>query len=136
MKLYSKTEMIRNMLIGIAVGAFIVGSGTMLHQKLSEKTNDEEIAKAESAQEENADSDENSTSEAAEKSEDLPSVTQTTNEQRIDELTEKYDALLSQVKTIAATESRYTIDEQQNIAVYEKCNEAVVNITTQEMAYN
>lgn len=136
MKLYSKTEMIRNMLIGIAVGAFIVGSGTMLHQELSERANDEEIAKAESAQEENADSSENSTSEVAAKSEDLPSVTQTTNEQRIDELTEKYDALLSQVKTIAASESRYTIDEQQNIAVYEKCNEAVVNITTQEMAYN
>ena len=30
----------------------------------------------------------------------------------------------------------YTQDEAQNIAVYEKCNEAVVNITTKAMAYN
>ncbi|MBO6177138.1 MAG: trypsin-like peptidase domain-containing protein [Treponema sp.] len=30
----------------------------------------------------------------------------------------------------------YTKDELQNILVYEKCNEAVVNITTQTMGYN
>lgn len=30
----------------------------------------------------------------------------------------------------------YTQDELQNISVYEKCNEAVVNITTQVMAYD
>ncbi|MCR5218130.1 trypsin-like peptidase domain-containing protein [Treponema sp.] len=32
--------------------------------------------------------------------------------------------------------SGYTKDELQNIQVYEKCNEAVVNITTQTMGYN
>lgn len=32
--------------------------------------------------------------------------------------------------------SGYTQDELQNISVYEKCNEAVVNITTQTMAYD
>ena len=32
--------------------------------------------------------------------------------------------------------SGYTKDELQNILVYEKCNEAVVNITTQTMGYN
>lgn len=32
--------------------------------------------------------------------------------------------------------ARFTLDEQQNISVYEKCNEAVVNITTQVMGYN
>lgn len=32
--------------------------------------------------------------------------------------------------------SPYTQDEQQNISVYEKCNEAVVNITTQVMGVN
>lgn len=31
---------------------------------------------------------------------------------------------------------QYTLDEIQNISVYEKCNEAVVNITTQVMAYD
>ncbi len=32
--------------------------------------------------------------------------------------------------------STYTQDEAQNISVYERCNEAVVNITTQVMGYN
>ena len=32
--------------------------------------------------------------------------------------------------------SQYTQDEEQNILVYEKCNEAVVNITTQVMGIN
>ena len=36
----------------------------------------------------------------------------------------------------AAKAQSYTQDEAQNIAVYEKCNEAVVNITTKAMAYN
>ena len=40
------------------------------------------------------------------------------------------------VLKVASASSGYTQDEAQNIAVYEKCNEAVVNITTQAMAYN
>ena len=36
----------------------------------------------------------------------------------------------------ANTTSSYTQDELQNITVYEKCNEAVVNISTQVMAYD
>lgn len=38
--------------------------------------------------------------------------------------------------TVASPASGYTQDEAQNIAVYEKCNEAVVNITTQVMGTN
>lgn len=38
--------------------------------------------------------------------------------------------------TVATPASGYTQDEAQNIAVYEKCNEAVVNITTQVMSTN
>lgn len=37
---------------------------------------------------------------------------------------------------VSANDTRYTIDEAQNISVYEKCNEAVVNITTQVMGVN
>lgn len=33
-------------------------------------------------------------------------------------------------------DSVYTTDEEQNISVYEKCNEAVVNITTQVQGFN
>lgn len=40
------------------------------------------------------------------------------------------------VLTAATSSTSYTQDEAQNIAVYEKCNEAVVNITTQVMGYN
>ncbi len=39
-------------------------------------------------------------------------------------------------RAINASVSGYTMDEEQNIAVYEKCNESVVNITTQVMGIN
>lgn len=38
--------------------------------------------------------------------------------------------------SVSASDTKYTLDEQQNINVYEKCNEAVVNITTQVMGVN
>ena len=40
------------------------------------------------------------------------------------------------VTKTATSSSQYTQDEEQNIYVYEKCNEAVVNITTQVMGIN
>lgn len=42
------------------------------------------------------------------------------------------------IQTIPVLEgnSKYTVDEIQNISVYEKCNEAVVNINTQVMGVN
>lgn len=39
-------------------------------------------------------------------------------------------------RAVANDAAQYTQDELQNISVYEKCNEAVVNITTQVMGYN
>lgn len=41
-----------------------------------------------------------------------------------------------QAFTVKEDLSGFTVDEQQNILVYEKCNEAVVNITTQVMGYD
>ena len=38
--------------------------------------------------------------------------------------------------TVANDSSGFTQDELQNISVYERCNEAVVNITTKTMGYN
>ncbi|MDE7139572.1 MAG: trypsin-like peptidase domain-containing protein [Treponemataceae bacterium] len=46
------------------------------------------------------------------------------------------DALIIPAVTKASPAVPYTQDEQQNISVYEKCNEAVVNITTQVMGVN
>ncbi len=40
------------------------------------------------------------------------------------------------VPLLADTSSQYTVDEQQNISVYEKLNEAVVNINTQVITYS
>ena len=40
------------------------------------------------------------------------------------------------VLKIDDSSARFTLDEQQNISVYEKCNEAVVNIKQQVMGYN
>ncbi len=46
------------------------------------------------------------------------------------------DALIIPAATKSSPAVSYTQDEQQNILVYEKCNEAVVNITTQVMGVN
>ena len=46
------------------------------------------------------------------------------------------DARIIPAATKASPAVPYTQDEQQNISVYEKCNEAVVNITTQVMGVN
>lgn len=52
----------------------------------------------------------------------------------------KTDAFALEAETpsinVANDSPNYTQDELQNISVYEKCNEAVVNITTQTMGYN
>lgn len=42
----------------------------------------------------------------------------------------------SEKTTVSSGSASYTQDEEQNISVYDKCNEAVVNITTQEMGLN
>lgn len=120
MKLYSKLEMIRNTVVGIIIGVFVAG----IFIKLNDIKNSEtEISdtKAEVSVSEN------------EKKEENKVVSQ---DEKIAALTEKYDTLLSKVTKITNSETKYTIDEIQNISVYEKCNEAVVNITTQEMSYN
>jgi len=68
---------------------------------------------------------------------------------QIDELQNRMDLVQNDAEEVAQaipeiqamavnanTPQKYTQDEQQNITVYEKCNEAVVNITTQTMGVN
>lgn len=57
---------------------------------------------------------------------------------QVQQITENPDTPASDTDPITITDSTsgYTQDELQNIAVYEKCNEAVVNITTQVMGHN
>ena len=117
--------MVRNTLIGIAAGAAIAAVPlTIAGRNGGNGTDDAEIPEAEIA-------------EIPAESEIVPEKTEADlQNEKIAELSQKYENLLSRVSTIANAETKYTIDEQQNIAVYKKCNEAVVNITTQEMAYN
>lgn len=49
---------------------------------------------------------------------------------------ETSDKVISDSVNVFSNSTNYTQDELQNISVYEKCNEAVVNITTQVMALN
>ena len=68
-------------------------------------------------------------------------ATISTETKNTDEETEVFISSLRQnikepVVQTANTTSGYTQDELQNISVYEKCNEAVVNISTQVMAYD
>lgn len=49
---------------------------------------------------------------------------------------ETSNSVITESVNVISNSSNYTQDELQNISVYEKCNEAVVNITTQVMALN
>ncbi|MBQ6780520.1 MAG: trypsin-like peptidase domain-containing protein [Treponema sp.] len=109
MKLYTKHQLFRTMLFGILLGA---GAATAVifftHRNTSVSHSAQTVANGE-----NADS-------VAE--------------------TDAADSLDSSVTIPASAKTSsdvaYTQDEQQNIFVYEKCNEAVVNITTQVMGVN
>ena len=109
MKLYTKHQLFRTMLFGILLGA---GAATAVifftHRNTSVSHSAQTVANGE-----NADS-------VAE--------------------TDAADSLDSSVTIPASaktsSDAAYTQDEQQNIFVYEKCNEAVVNITTQVMGVN
>ncbi len=112
MKLYSKQQMIKNTLTGILAGAVFASAAVFAIQKNLKSENSEKTGQT---QTENVQSQQNS-----EKAEFVEEV-----------LPQKNIATPA-----ASTVSQYTQDEEQNIFVYEKCNEAVVNITTQVMGIN
>lgn len=110
MKLYSRSQLVKSTLAGVAVGIIIAGSG-VTYFSLSAKTPEQEL--------ENKSSEELSLAAEEVKKEPLPVI-------------EEIPVKVAK----SSFQSGYTQDEQQNIAVYEKCNEAVVNITTQVMGIN
>ncbi|WP_191014049.1 S1C family serine protease [Treponema zioleckii] len=127
MKLYSKFQMIRNVSFGVIAGVFIAAAGYMILQGKSddsERTNVGENSEVSLKKTADGESGEAESTANAEK---------TLAEVR-GESTNGVEQI--QGTTVASTKTEYTQDELQNISVYEKCNEAVVNITTQEMAYN
>lgn len=117
MKLYTKQQMIRNTAIGVVFGAVVVAavlfaSGNKRKQPEAMPASSDEQALA------SLDSREAPESGGA-----------------IEESVESKNTSALATPT-AASVSSYTQDEEQNISVYEKCNEAVVNITTQVMGIN
>ena len=114
MKLYSKHHLVITSLISITAGAIIALS--VQNATFPAKDNAEE-KKIETEE-----------SEPISQSTSLKSLMSGEN---ADESDNSDNAI-----NVAVTSSAYTQDEAQNVSVYEKCNEAVVNITTQTMSYD
>ncbi|MBQ3670778.1 MAG: trypsin-like peptidase domain-containing protein [Treponema sp.] len=128
MKLYSRLQLVKNTIIGVVLGLFIATAGFSIYTRAK---------RSGSAGVPYAGGELVSQDEAQSSGEEKLVVQEESPEsKKIAELEAKYDSLLSKTTEIANSTAVYTQDESQNIAVYEKCNEAVVNITTQEMGYN
>ena len=126
MKLYSRFQMVKNTALGVLAGLAV----SALIFALCAHARKARALGAETASESQARSgDEEAVEGGGAEAESLDS-------KKLAELEAKYDSLLLKTREIANSAAAYTQDEMQNISVYEKCNEAVVNITTQEMAYN
>ncbi len=123
MKLYSKQELISRSFLSALITALVVGAvvfavckKTISNSKSSEQRQ-EFSSTIDAFQNEDSDDLENAIS-----SENFSSS--------------KLASENAQAVPVASDFSGYTQDEIQNITVYEKYNEAVVNITTQTMGYN
>ena len=123
MKLYSRSQIVKSSLISLAAGVVLTLSATAyisFQQKEQEQAEEsEELASAKEESESSLET------EAVEKKaeESVLAQIQPVIEEKTTSVAKSYD-------------SAYTQDEEQNISVYEKCNEAVVNITTQVMGVN
>ena len=117
MKLYSKHHLVITSLISITAGAIIALS--VQNATFPAKDNAEE-KKIETEE-----------SEPISQSTSLKSLMSGENADESDNSDNSDNAI-----NVAVTSSAYTQDEAQNVSVYEKCNEAVVNITTQTMSYD
>jgi len=124
MKLYSRSQLIKSTLAGVAAGVVIALAGVAYLTFTPKSKPEDSEPKAESTSEIKEDS-----SEKLEISKEEKSAVQA----------DPYYPIIEEKPVPVATksyDSPYTQDEQQNISVYEKCNEAVVNITTQVMGIN
>ncbi len=111
MKLYSKQQMIKTTVTGLFAGAIVASAGFYISNSISSKKN-QVTQNTQSTQEIQP-----------EESEEVNFIERTPEEKK-------------GVTQTSTSTSEYTQDEEQNIFVYEKCNEAVVNITTQVMGVN
>ena len=129
MKLYSRSQLIKSSLAGVAAG-IVLALVPVAYYNLDKSPKTEESSDSTKEVPAQTSSKSDNTSllqEAPEQSQPLASASHSAINTFIEE----------KPLTVAKTfDSPYTQDEQQNITVYEKCNEAVVNITTQVMGIN
>lgn len=111
MKLYSKQQMIKTTLTGLFAGAVVSSVAFYAANSISAKKN-----------------------QSAEQTELSDEIQETESEEV--KFIERAPEEKKGVTQTSTASSEYTQDEEQNIFVYEKCNEAVVNITTQVMGVN
>lgn len=113
MKLYSRSQIFKAVISGVAAGFIICAAASFyLWKNYSPENNSASLTS-------------NENSEIA------------GTENGSDESDKKEKIIVSDdTKKVSDFTNGYTLDESQNIYVYEKCNEAVVNITTQVMGYN
>lgn len=112
MKLYSKFHVVK---ISLLTAIFAIAITSFVHQKILPqiKTNTQQNISSNSF---------------------TQNELETTSE--VPEIEEVLQELIKSPLPVINDTTSYTQDEAQNIAVYEHCNEAVVNITTQVMGYD
>ncbi len=111
MKLYSKHHLVWTVIISALVGAFI--------SFLTMRTFQPQQAQQPQAV-----------------SQDVSQQTEAVSQEQSSAVSEGEKQAMPAVAVAAKNGVGYTEDEAQNVGVYEKCNEAVVNITTQTMSYD
>ena len=111
MKLYSRHQVVKAALTGLVAGLVI--SGAFFYVTFNKDKNAQPLQT------------------------DTPDTATLIEDENTEDEIIEVPAREKQIVTQAASSSgQYTQDEEQNIFVYEKCNEAVVNITTQVMGIN
>ncbi len=120
MRLYSRQHLFIAILITIAAVAIL--TGTLTYKFTSTYGGSQNQTASISPEQENDDDDTHASSAIDESNAFLSTLKQNTK--------------TDQAWQTANMSENYTQDEIQNINVYEKCNEAVVNISTQVMAYD
>lgn len=120
MKLYSRFQMIRRTLSGVIVGALLACAAFYITKPESQNEGEGTSQTSQVTQ--------------AESEESAPQASPVSREEEELSIIESQEVVSA--SATVAKDSGFSQDEQENISVYEKCNEAVVNITTQVMGVN
>ena len=123
MKLYSRSQLIKTSLISFGIGAAFAVGAVFYFSHVQNAPAKEVVSSSEGG--------ETTTSEIGETNSGISNLQNQNLKQALNQAYLEENAI-----PVAKFDSPYTQDEQQNISVYEKCNEAVVNITTQVMGIN